>query len=147
MIINHQDEGAPIGFPYFLDKSYYLFDIQGLVDNPVGSFSQRLLKHVLDRVGGHHHHCGLRPDLLDLLICLHPVHERHFDVHKDHVKGSLLDPFDGLRSVFRSSDSVSLALQDKGHGLAEADIIVYDEDIGLMLHAPFPLLPPRATLP
>ena len=132
VIVNHQDERALLDLPRPLNESYYLFDVKGLVEYRRGSFLQRLLNQGFDCVGGHHHHHRFRPYLLHPLIGLHAVHKRHLDVHKNYVEWSFLDPFKSLRSVLGSGDGVALAPQDKGQGLAQADIVIHYQDANFL---------------
>jgi len=88
-----------------------------------------------------------RPQSVDLLEGLHSVHAGHPDIHQGQVEGCLLSQFDCLLSIVGDSGCVALPVQDEAEGLAQALVVVHDEDAAPLNYPYLPPLDRTANIP
>ncbi len=75
---------------------------------------------------------------MDRFESVQPVHIRHADVQVDEVKGMLRHDRNAFRSTGDGGDFISIPLQDARQGLAQAGLIVDDQDVPGGIHHDVP---------
>jgi hypothetical protein len=79
-------------------------------------------------VAGDHEDRRRAVPLGDPVENLHPVHARHLDVEQDRVDAIAVESGEGGLSLAGRCDFVALVFQDHPEGVADAGIVVDDED-------------------
>jgi hypothetical protein len=113
-----------------------LFQRQGLFQEVEGAQLHRLHRQVDVAVAGDHHHLDFGVFGLDALEHLDAAHVRQPDVQDDQLHRLLGEQAQGLEAVLGQDHPVAFVPQAVGEHLADALLVVHDQDHAHSFQAP-----------
>ena len=120
-----------------------LVGVERLLEVVVGAGLHRLDRLPLRAVGGDEHDARRARPAGDPAEQLHPVHPRHAQVGHHELRGPRLEARERRGAVRRLFHEEPLALEDLAQRVADAGVVVDDEDARERAHAARP--PPAST--